>query len=310
MSMQFRDVTATGSITPEDILALRRSVWSNGLIDAGEAEQILAINAANREPCAEWTDFFVEALSVWLIDQQEPRGYVDDAQAEWLIARLDRGSGVETMAELELLVRVLEKATSAPARLRQFALAQTERAVLEARWPTRDGAMLEPGRVTAGEARLLRRLIFAAGSDRPAAVSQAEAEMLFRIKDATRDADNAPEWRQLFVQGVGNHLQASGGAEPLARERERELERFIAAPAGGLGSFIGRMARVHPNGLTTATRDVLSFGRKPVTRDWEGEAERAAAIDPGEQSWLDGQVQADGEIDAYEQALMDFLKDA
>ena len=310
MSMQFRDFASNGSITSDDILALRRSVWSNGLIDASEAEQILAINASLTSPTAEWTDFLVEALSVWLIDQQDPRGYVDVAQAEWLIARLDRGGRVETMSEIELLVRVLEKATSAPDRLRQFALTQIEHAVLEGQGPTRDGGTLEPGRVTADEARLLRRLIFAAGSDRPAAVSQSEAELLFRIKDATRDADNAPEWKQLFVQGVGNYLQASGGAEPLARDRERELQRFIAAPGGGLGNFIGRMARVHPNGFTTATRDALSFGRKPVQKDWEAEAARAVAIDPGEQSWLDAQVQADGEIDAYEQALMDFLKQA
>jgi hypothetical protein len=66
-------------------------------------------------------------------------------------------------------------------------------------------------------------VIFASGGDRPAAVSQREAEMLFRLKDATLGADNAAEWQRLFVQGVGNYLQGWQGAKGLTREFVDEL---------------------------------------------------------------------------------------
>ena len=308
MPKHFDDFAAAGSVTPEDILALRRSVWSNGQIEIGEAEAILTMNASLRQSSAEWTDFFVEALSVWLVDQQDPRGYVDEAQVDWLIARLDRTDGVQSMAELELLVHVLEKAVSAPERLRRFAMVSIERAVIEGTGQTRDGGTLEPGRVTAGETRLLRRLVFASGGDRPAGVSGDEAELLFRIKDACRDGDNAPEWKQLFVQGVGNFLQASSIGEPLSRERELELERFVASRDSGLGGFIGRMAQVNARDVVATARDALRGSEAPVGRDWEAECARAVAIDADEQDWLDRKIGADGITDPYEQALLDFLK--
>jgi len=301
MSQELHDFTPAGThgLSHDDILQLRRTVWQNGTIEQPEAEAILALNARYPDGGAEWTDFLVEALSVWLVDQQDPRGHVDEGQAEWLIARLGR-DGACNPTELELLVRVTEKAVSAPERLRDFALAQIERAAI-AGTPC----------VTASEAKLLRRLLFAAAGERSAGVSQAEAELLFRIKDASVGAANAPEWQQLFVQGVGNFLQATTPAEPLSRERARELERFMNTPgSGGLGGFLGRMSHVHANGLVSAGRDVLGFGRKQPARDWDGEFERAAAIDNGEQLWLDRKVQADGQVDEYEAALLAFLKEA
>ena len=65
-----------------------------------------------------------------------------------------------------------------------------------------------PGRIDDAEVTLIRRLIFAPAGDGPAKVSAAEAEMLFRLKDATLGKDNSPEWKKLFVQGVANHLMA------------------------------------------------------------------------------------------------------
>lgn len=296
MTFPFPPPAGQQSISREDILALRRAVWQNGLIDRAEAESILALNATIDAPSPEWTDFFVEAIAVWLVDQQEPRGYVGEAESGWLVLRLKRPDGRQTSADLELVVRVLEKATSAPAALRDFALTALERAVVA------------DGRVTAPEASLLRRLVFAPASDRPAGVSRAEADMLFRIKDAARHGDNAPEWKRLFVQGVGNFLQGTGGAEPPPRERELQLERFIASPSSGpqngVSGFLSRMARVDAGVFAAA----CSLPRP--AHDWEAEMHRAAAIDRGERSWLDVRIEADGEVDEYEAALTAFLAES
>ncbi|MFX6517813.1 hypothetical protein ABTG30_18950, partial [Acinetobacter baumannii] len=89
-----------------------------GLIDAGEADAILTINDRITVPTREWTDFVVEAIGEFVVNGEEPKGYVPDERADWLIARLDRDGRLDTMTELELLVRVLERALGAPARLR------------------------------------------------------------------------------------------------------------------------------------------------------------------------------------------------
>jgi hypothetical protein len=306
MSMQFRNLAeqamSDGAISADEVLSLRQEGWSTGHIDADEADAIFVLNDHLDNPTAEWSDFFVEAISEFLVHSLEPKGYVTEGQADWLIERIDNNGRLDSLTELELLVKVLEKATDVPERLNLYAIDQIEQAVLTGEGPTRDGGVLEKGNVTESEARLLRRIIFAQGSDRPAAVSQREAEMLFRLKDATLTADNTPEWKRLFVQGVGNYLQGFGGSEPLSRERAIELENFMNKSASSIGGFFGRMAHSNPIAGFSSV-----FGDKGETPDLDAEVSAAHQVTSLEQSWLQGQIDANGQIDEYDQALLDFL---
>lgn len=306
MSMHFRELAeqamADGAVSAEEVLSLRREGWSNGAIDADEADAIFVLNDHLKSSGPEWSDFFVEAISEYIVHSVAPRGYVSEDQGEWLIERIDSNGRLDSMTELELLAKVLEKATGVPEHLRSYALNQIEQAVLTGEGPTRDGGMLEKGNVTDGEASLLRRMIFAAGGDRPAAVSQREAEMLFRLKDATLGADNAPEWKRLFVQGIGNYLQGFGGKEPLSSERAAELEGFMNNTAGGIGSFLSRMS--HSN---VKSGFANTFGHKPDVVDMDADAATAHAVTETEQAWLQGRIDANGQVDEYDQALLDFL---
>lgn len=305
MTMHFaqiaRQAAADGAITAEEILALRRAGWTDGAILPDEAEAVFALNDALPEPTAEWSDFFVEAIGEFVVNGTDPKGYVSDDNARWLIARIDRDGTLQGMTELELLVRVLERATNTPDQLKAYVLQQVEQAVLTGTGPTRRGE-LSPGHVNADEALILRRVLFAPAGDGPAAVSCSEAELLFRLKDATRDAANALEWKQMFVQGVANYLQgvASRSAQ-ISRERAAELEAFVADDRSSVTGFLGRMAKGAPNAFGVV------FGRRQPERDRLAELSAAEQITTDEQQWLDAHVNADGEIDAYEQALIAFL---
>ncbi|MES2302498.1 MAG: hypothetical protein V4521_10580 [Pseudomonadota bacterium] len=313
MTMQFRSLAeqaaADGEIDAAEILSLRRSAWPDGRISPDEAEAIFVVNDRIAAPTAEWSDFFTEALVEFIVNTAEPHGYVSDDNARWLIERVQHDGKVNSLTELELVVRVLEKALSAPESLRLFALDLLEQAVLTGEGPTRTGGNLDPGSVTSTECALIRRTIFAAGGDRPAAVSQREAEMLFRVKDATLCAPNAPEWERLFVQGVGNYLQGWQGAKCLTRERVGELEAFMDDRSRNLGRFFKRMAMTNANGFMQAARDV-SFGRRAPSRDIAGEAARDHAVTDSENLWLDARIDADDKLDALEEALLRFLSEA
>lgn len=309
MSMHFRDLAmragADGAITPDEILQLRRAAWSDGQISPEEAEAIFLLNDQLAVAPAEWSDFFVEALGEFIVNGVEPRGYVSDINADWLIERIDHNGRVDSATELELLVRVFEKADSVPERLRVYALAQLEQAVLTGSGPTRAGDGLDPGKITSAEVSLLRRMIFASGSGRPAGVSRREAEMLFRIKDATLGADNAPEWQQLFVQAVANYLMGFSGHEPLSRDRAAELESFMQSEAKGIGNFFARMAKTD---LDNAFGNV--FGHKQPARDVDTEVADAARLSTEEDTWLQGMIDANDQVDAMDKALLKFLAES
>ncbi len=306
MSVHFGELAskigADGAITGDDILVLRRVAWPDGHIGQAEADAIFSLNAQLASKSAEWVDFFVEALGEYIVNQRAPTGYVDEENADWLMQRIDADGELGSMAEVELLVRVFERAHNVPVRLKEYAETQIEKAVLHGTGPTRDGGRLEAGNVTPAEVKLLRRAIFAPASERPAAVGKREAEMLFRLKDATLGADNAPEWKQLFVQGVANYLQ--GYSDPnaqISRDRATELQAFMGNTEGSVGSFLGRMAKASPNAFG------IVFGRKASAPTRTDRADAAQAVTAYESDWLDARIAADGKVDDYEQALLDFL---
>lgn len=310
MSIEFSNLAgeaaADGVISAEEILALRKSGWGDGELDPEEAEALFLANDTCPDPSDEWCDFFVEALSHFVVDTVEPRGFIDDEMADELIARIDRDGRVGTKAELELLIRVCEKASNAPERLKAYVLKQIEDAVVHGDGPTRHGA-LDPNGINAAECALLRRLIFAPASDRPAAVSKREAEMLFRIKDATLYEPNAPEWEKLFVQGVGNFLMGFGGSEQLSNERAAELEQFMRSEGGGIGGFLYRMATSKPDVEGFASLLKIGADEADYLENLDEQAEAAAALEPAEQAWLHDMLEADEELDDLEKALIAFI---
>lgn len=294
---------AKAAISADDTLALRRIVWRDGAIDPAEADAIFELNGAVKATSREWVDFFVEAMKQYVVRQQTPEGYVDDAKAAWLMERIDRDGFVDSLGELELLVEVMEDATVVPATLRAYALRQIEAVVLTGTGPTRDGGSLEAGSISAAEVALLRRILFSQASDGPAMISRAEADMLFRIKDATLGVANAPEWQTLFVQAVGNHLMAHSDYHPLGRDEAARLDAFMDDTHVSIAGFFGKMAHARLGGLRAA------FAAKPeaVERDAAIAADRA--IDPAERVWLRERIEADNRLDPLEKALLAFLSE-
>ena len=298
-------VSADGCVSADEILELRQLGWGDGKIFQDEAESIFAINHQIEEPSINWVDFFVEAISDFVRNGTEPRGYVDEAEAAWLIGALDQDGRLETMAELELLANVLERAQNVPDTLKHYALKQIEAAVLTGTGPTRCGGELSDTHITSTECTLVRRMIFASGGHGPAAVSRFDAEMLFRLKDATLDCENAVEWQQLFVDGVANYLKGFTAANAqLDHGRMKELEAFIADDSVNVGRFFGRMLKSAPE---VHNHFGKTFGKRSANNGFVAREAAGNIVTENEKNWLDGMIEADGEVDALEQALLDEL---
>lgn len=294
---------ADGQITAEGILAMRREGWGDGIITRAEAEALFALNRALRERSAEWVDFFVEAIGEFVLNGTEPRLQCSDEEAAWLIAQVDADGRVESMAELETLVRILERAENTPDRLKNYVLDEVEKAVRHGTGPTRCGGELSATHISSAECRIIRRVIFASGGHGPAAVTRFDAEMLFRLKDATLAEENAIEWDDLFVDGVANYLK--GFMLPnaqLSHARRLELETFVADNEANVGRFMGRALREVPK---VANHFGKVFGKKhaPV-RSFDALAAEGEEITAAEQEWLDSMIRADGEVDALESRLI------
>jgi len=292
MSFSYSDFAAAlkagAPISAEDVLAVRRWVWPDGSVSAAEAEALFELNRAAKESAPEWGAFFIEAMVDYVVNQTPPRGYVEESHADWLIGQIERDGAPIAATELALVVKVLESALNAPASLKAWALGQIERSVVA------------DGRVGEEEAGLLRRIVFAAAGGAALTVSADEAEALWRIKDACLGADNAPGWKTLFVQAVGNHLMAYSSYQPLERDAAARLDAFVADHHASVLGFFARMGRTGPD----AVREALA---KAPDIDHDAAVAAAKAVTPAEDQWLQSHIDADGARDPYEEALLAFI---
>ncbi len=303
-------IVARGDVTTDDVLALRREVFGEITVTAEEVEALFTIDEGTERRVEEWREFFVEALTDWLVRQQAPVGYVTEAQADWLIARIGRDGRIRNGTELETVVRVLELADAAPDSLSAFGLSLVTRAVVE-----------NDGVITADEVERMRRLMFAPSGPGRLAISRVEAEALFALNDATRGAANDPAWTDFFKRAVANAVTAAAGWAPVGREEALRRERWLADPKAW--SF-GEYGRDHGPVPTTLGRmgdwvsGYLAWGLKqPEAEDmiedhWEAKARAAttaAPVDREEALWLVDRIGRDGTFDDNERALIAFLKE-
>ena len=101
----------SGAVRAEDVERLRREFFAGRAPTRDEADAIFAIEASSAHKCAEWTSFFVETLTEYVVWQARPTGIVNESQGEWLIRKAD---GAASLNALALLVNVLAEAHRIP----------------------------------------------------------------------------------------------------------------------------------------------------------------------------------------------------
>jgi hypothetical protein len=302
------DVLASKRVTAGDVSELRQTIYRDGAAEAGEVERLFKIDETATGHDPEWPALFAEAVTDYLVEQVEPHGYISEANADWLIARVGSDGVVKTATELEVLVKVLERAKSSPERLSAFALRQVEKAVVEGEGPLAGGLSLSPGRVGRAEVELMRRILYAFGGDGNVAVSRAEAEVLFDINDRTAEAENDPAWSDLFVKAIANFMMAASGYSAPSRSQALQREEWLDSASGGIGDFFSRMA-------AGGFRGIIDGYRQPGTEEaWAARNERQAAaiasaetVTAAEAEWLAQRIGRDGALHANEKALLRFI---
>ena len=303
------EIIKRGSIKDVDVSALRAAFYEDGIIGLDEAQMLFSVNRASPVQDPAWTPFFVEAVTDFIVNQCQPEGYVTAENAVWLIGRASRNGRIETRAELDLIVNVLEKARWSPASLIGFALEQIRLAVTEGNGPLRSSGTTLVNEISLEDIALMRRIIFAFGGDGNVAVTRAEAETLFAINEAIESGGPNAAWTDFFVKAIANSVMATSGyAVPSRDEALRESVWLDSRDDVGPGAVAKAIANL-------ALSDVIDLYAE------QSPEERALArlerqrieiitneeITEGEASWLAERLGADGRMSDNERALLDFF---
>lgn len=292
-----KDLAGKTRLTPEDALAVRRWIYADGAISQEEAELLFRINDAAGPSSGEWRALFVEALTDFLVHQQLPAGYLNEASADWLLRQVAQDGRIKGPTELELLIRVQEVAQQAPPLLSAVALHHVENAIM--------GRAGDGLTINDEDVNLLRRILFAFSGDGGAAsVSRLEAELLFRLNDRARGRPNAASWRALFAQAIGQSMLVAQGYRAPDRDEALRREAWLREGPASLDELAGRFTR----GLTNIGEPRVDIYM--VAEKEKATAQAAAAtLNPEEATWLLDRIGRDGELDDNERALLDFLRE-
>lgn len=291
----------TGSLSDADVLNVRRAVFEDGHISIQEADMLFQINDMANKPDT-WFDLFLEGVTHFLVRQTMPHGYINQANAAWLMARIDHDGVVETKTEFELLLYVMKIANNVTDALENYALSQVKIAVLEGRGYLANGRQLQLGVMGEAEVEVLRRVLYACSSEGGIGISRAEAEALFDINDAVVDTDNADSWQTLFVGAIANHLMMLAAWEEPDMQEALRRERWLEQK--GTGFVVPSL-----KGFGGALKSLFSEPEFRCSHTNQAGLAEAERITEHEAYWLIERLNRDGRLDENEKALLRFLRD-
>lgn len=282
-------LAADGRVTAEEALQLRQAVFPDGVVSRDEAEALIALDARVASQDAAWAAAFVEGVVDYAM---RDGGHVSAETADWLIAAFGHEGARET--EVEAVLKVLERAESAPESLCAFAR-------------MRLAALVADRPMGAAETALVRRCLYAGSGSGATAVTEAEARWLFALDAQTDGRANDPAWGDLFVKGVLNHLM--GKRAPALLEAKGMMARQ---------AWLNTPVKVSPLAFLSRGFGNLADGVEALKRGEPGAAERmadyyrsenahaaaAARLTLEESAWALGMTREDGKQTSNEAALL------
>ena len=193
------EIIRQGSVNADQVKDLRLEIFSetrvmermleDGIVDREEAEMLFSINDALSEGHYDeaWRDLFIEAITSHVLKDETSPDLLDEEEARFILTRVERDGKVNPI-ELDLLVNVSTSVRSAPPFFHSFVLAALKDYVL------RDGLIDEH------DARMIRSVLFGAGSSSGKSVDDLERAWLREIDNFPAQQGNHPSWSMLKLE--------------------------------------------------------------------------------------------------------------
>jgi hypothetical protein len=285
-------------LTAADVVTLRHIIYGEDqAVSQCEAEALFKLNADAGSLSLEWSQLFVEAMTDYIVHEEMPSGYINQANADWLIAQIKTYGRVHEN-EVEMLIHVLEEADESPVALSNFVLELVKGPILK---KLQNGQRLEKDDV-----ERVRRVIYAKGGDGNIAVTRHEAEALFDINDAINTADADPAWLEVFKRAVASAVLF---ASPWHPDRDETLknQNWLADPH----IHWGRINRVD---MLEAVREITHLDIDDHIIDHACAAEKETQADAEKLTnekthWLIERFRRTGRYDKNERAVADYIRD-
>lgn len=107
-----------GIIDAEEVNTIKDVIYEDGKIDKEEADFLFELNDAvlGKDNAPEWKELFINAITVYVLDDEVSPGEIDEDEAEYLYNQI-KGDGQVDDTERALLENIKAKAKNFPEKL-------------------------------------------------------------------------------------------------------------------------------------------------------------------------------------------------
>jgi len=116
-----KELLADGIINAAEVKKLEEVLYEDGVIDKDEADFLFELNNAvsGKANAPEWKDFFVKAITSFVLDDEQSNGEVDADEAKYLYDQI-KGDGLIDDIERALLENIKAKSMNFPVLLAEL----------------------------------------------------------------------------------------------------------------------------------------------------------------------------------------------
>lgn len=191
-------IAGKARIDAEDVCLLRRCK-PYGVTDMTDARTLVLLHWQCPMRCVEWDDYLADQISGFVVEICHPHGRIDDDNARSLIMLIAPHGRIGSRAELDILMRALERAKAAPEALTMLALDQLALDLLEGCGPLR-GTDTPNGRaIGIDDLAFLHRVLSTNLAHGETRLPEAQRQWLLRLDGENAHTRHHPGWYGLIA---------------------------------------------------------------------------------------------------------------
>jgi len=230
-----KEILDDGKIDREEVERLRKTLYADGKIDHEEADFLFELNDAvsGKKNDPAWNQFFVQAISDYLLKDERSPGVIDEDEGRWLVEKIGADGQVDGV-EKQLLDNLKKNAKKMPAAVTTLitsAIATKAISTENVNYKQLKKELIADGKIDKEEVERLRKTLYADGK-----IDQEEADFLFELNDAVSGKKNDPAWNQFFVQAISDYLLKDERSPGVIDENEG---RWLVEKIGADGKVDG-----------------------------------------------------------------------
>ena len=116
-----KELLEDGIIDAQEVATLEEVVFEDGVVDKEEADFLFDLNNAvsGNDNAPEWKDFFVKAITSFVLDDDKSNGEIDDDEAKYLYDQIKSDGKIDEI-EKALLENIKAKSRNFPSLLEEL----------------------------------------------------------------------------------------------------------------------------------------------------------------------------------------------